>query len=751
MAQYCIPPALADKLIKAIKQDDVIGDLTKLYEMTSEQRRAAFGKHVDQSSSQLINAAFERALISRQKDALIKWVNNTFSAEARKKGGYKSALQKIQELNEQNLLTPDQQDQFLEDLVHEKLGVKLSAEEAGKIAELAKNVEAEAEKVSEIGLPTPEYFAAKDKMNKYIQQQMPSANLKVATSTIGRGVMLASFKSPIVNIESNTVQGILEGIQRRFSTKSYRGLNSDFARKYIKENMKIYQKSGYDTSRMFSIQDDKKILGEEIVHSQGKGIVRAAGRMVEDTVFKQLMGAPDVAFSSVHFADSANLSSSNIARAEGLKGAEAKKRALEIFKDAILPDPKTVTGELVRSQAVADAQYSTYTNKSNYSDTALAIRSVLNKVSGDTRIGDQIMPFVKTPANVVGAGIDYSGIALPVQLYLLPKALMQAKHGETAALKNSIRTIVRSGLGMTFAFLLSTLFEPDDFIGNYPTSQKEQQLLALKNATTNSVRIGKKWVSLDYFGPLAAPFIGIMYAKKYGKDNVERVLKYYQGVAAQALKIPGVQDFSDLYKDITDMVNEKKTGKEEIGTAATNTILDYIRSRTVIALISDLAKATDRSDRVVDIKTDPLARIKASVPGLRQTLPEKTTIYGDTVKAESALSTFLFGARVKAANDNEIVEELVRLDAAGQLPSITDYEKTSTRVQELKKQIGDGQYKQAVSYYKSLFKKGTEQAMRSGKYKSGDDEDKKKLIESAKEDALETMLKKYHYKKPKKD
>jgi len=32
MAQYCIPPALADKLIKAIKQDDVIGDLTKLYE-----------------------------------------------------------------------------------------------------------------------------------------------------------------------------------------------------------------------------------------------------------------------------------------------------------------------------------------------------------------------------------------------------------------------------------------------------------------------------------------------------------------------------------------------------------------------------------------------------------------------------------------------------------------------------------------------------------------------------------------------
>lgn len=747
MATYCIPPLLADKLIQAIKRDDVIGDIEKLYMMTSKERRTAFGKHVGDESARLINAAFERAMVSNKKDALAVWVKKTFSPESRKTGGYQSALKKIQELDEQQLLTPEREEAFLEDLVSEKLGLTISPQEAKVISEKAGKIEELAKETTSTGLPTPAYFKAKSEMEKYIQSTNPSANLKVMTSTIGRGMMLASIKSPFVNIESNTVQGILTALERRLATGRYRGLNGDFAKQYVRDNMKIYQASGYDTSRMVSLQDDKKILGEDIVHSQGEGPVRRAGRFMEDTVFKQLMGAPDVAYSSVHFADSANLASTAIAQGEKLSPEETKQRALAIFRDAVLPDPKTVEGELVRAQAIADAQYATYTNKSTYSDTALAIRGVLNRFSKDARIGDQIMPFVKTPANVIGAGIDYSGITLPGQVYLLPKALLQAKRGETEALKRSIRTIVRSGLGMTFAFLLSTLFEPDDFIGNYPVTQKEQELLALKNATTNSVRIGNKWISLDYLGPLSAPFIGIMYAKKYAQTPTEKAIKYYQGVVTQALKIPGVKDFTDVVKDIQDFVDEKKTGQKELTVAATNAILDYIRSRTVPALVNDIAKAGDPVERKAEVKKDPLARIKASIPGLRQTLPEKKTIFGDTVKAESALSTILFGSRAKTAQDTPIIRELVRLDSVGQLPSITEVEKTSTRVQELEQQLSGSQYQQALSYYRQLFRKNTEQAINSTKYKRADDEDKKYMIQQAKDDALSVMLKKYHYKK----
>lgn len=750
MADYCIPPQLADTLLKAVKKDDVIGDIETLYGMTSQERRIAFEKYVGKESARQINAAFEKAMVSNQQTALATWAKKTFSGEARKKGRYKSAIDKINALSEEGLLTPDNEDEFLEDLVRDKIGVSVTPEEAQIISEKAKRVEDLVREVSELGIPTAEYFEAKSELEKYLQSKQPASNLKVATSTIGRAMMLASVKSPIVNIESNTVQGILTAAERRMSLGQYKGLNGDFARKYIKENWKIYQKSGYDLSRMMDLSDDKKILGEEIVHSQGEGPVRFVGRVAEDIVFKQMMGAPDVAFSSVHFADSANLASTVIAKSEGLSGNQAQERALSIFKDAIQINPKTIEGELVRSQAIADAQYATYTNKSTYSNTALAIRKVLNIASGDFRVGDQIMPFVKTPANVIGAGIDFSGAGLPAQIYFLPKALLQARNGEKAALKRSITTLVRSGLGLTFAFLLSRMFNPDDFIGNYPVSQKEQKLLELKNATTNSVRIGNKWVSLDYFGPISAPLVGMLYAKKYGHTPTEKVIKYYQGVVTQMQKIPGVKDFADIYKDITDFTNEAKTGQKELTTAATNAVLSYIRSRTVPAILNDVAKASDRSERVMDVKTDPLARIKGSIPGLRQTLPEKTTVFGDVISSEDALSTVLFGSRVKTANENKLIQELVRLEGEGQLPSITDVEKTSSRVKGLKEQISEAKYTGAMKYYRRELKTRVERIVRSGKYRAMDDEEKKNAIEKEKNEALDVMLKRYGYKKPKK-
>jgi hypothetical protein len=750
MATYCIPPQLADTLLKAVKKDDDIGNIEKLYGMTSENRRAAFEKHVGKEAAQQINGAFEKAMVSNQQTALANWAKRTFNSEAKKKGNYQSTLDKINALSEEGLLTPENEAAFLEDLVRDRLGVTVSAKEAKIISDKAANIEKLSKELSPIGMPTAEYFQAKAEMEKYLQSQMPANNLKVLTSTVGRAMMLASVKSPVVNIESNTVQGILTAFERRISSSQYIGMNNDFMRTYIKENRKIYLKSGYDLSRMTTLSTNKKIIGEDIVHSEGPGAVRFIGRVTEDLVFDKLMARPDVEFAEWHFADSANLASTKIALSEGLKGKEAKARALEIFKDAVLVEPKTIDGEIVRSQAIADAQYATYTNKSKYSDVALAIRKVLNMASGDVRVGDQVMPFVKTPANVVGAGIDFSGIGLPAQIYLLPKALSQARRGEKEALKRSIQTIVRSGLGLTFAYLLSQLFNPDDFIGNYPVSQKERELLKLKNATTNSVRIGDEWVSLDYFGALAAPLVGMMYAKKYGHTPAEKVIKYYQGVVVQAQKIPGVKDFADLYKSITDFTNEAKTGQKELTTTATNAVLDYIRSRTVPAILYDIAKATDRSERVMDVKKDPLARIKGAIPGFRQDLPEGKTVFGDVIKSEPAWSTLLFGARAKTANEDKLTKELIRLDNAGQLPSITDVEKTSPRMGELKQQIGDGQYEVAVKFYRRLLKNGVEKTIDSRKYKKGTDEDKKNMIETVKNDALTQMLKKYHYKKPKK-
>ena len=88
------------------------------------------------------------------------------------------------------------------------------------------------------------------------------------------------------------------------------------------------------------------------------------------------------------------------------------------------------------------------------------------------------MPFVKTPANVIGAGIDASGVSAIRAMWNLKSALESAKLGNRDPLKQVVRDFVRSGLGPTLSMIVSAMFDPDDFIGEYPVNAKEQELYA---------------------------------------------------------------------------------------------------------------------------------------------------------------------------------------------------------------------------------------------------------------------------------
>jgi hypothetical protein len=199
---------------------------------------------------------------------------------------------------------------LLEDFVSDKMGVSIKETEVKVINEKAKKIqEAQSKLGGDIGNPAKtqeniDFFTAKKEMDNYLQGLAPTAKLKVLTGTIGRGMMLMSAKSPILNIGSNIEVGFMEAIVRRLSGGGVKGTNNKLAIDYIKMVNKVYQKTGFDISRMMNLADPEvgggRVLGE-VVHAQGPGGVRKVGRVVEDTVFKQLMGTPDVAFSAVHF------------------------------------------------------------------------------------------------------------------------------------------------------------------------------------------------------------------------------------------------------------------------------------------------------------------------------------------------------------------------------------------------------------------------------------------------------------------
>lgn len=748
---YCIIPEIAKKLLTAAKEGHVVGNIEQLYEMTSKQRRDAFSEIVGATDAKEINLAFEKAMASNQQKALAKWAEKTFTPAQKKDGTQKTVFAKIDALKEQGLLTPEKTDAFLEDVVADKIGLSITPEQAAKLVELSNKLQ-EAAKLPQTPFgPHIDYWKAKRKLDNYTDSLNPTPALKVFTSIIGRATMLFSIKSPIVNIESNTINAITEAFGKRIETLGRTGIitKKTPALAYIKYVNDVYNQSGYDVSRMYGFDSGRKSLGEEIIHSQGKGIMRKIGRFYTDIVFNKLMTAPDVLFASMHFADSATLYANVTARLEGLRGKALQERVNELFLDATKIEPKSLEAQAIREKARLDAEQGTYTDKNNYSQTALALRGVLNKASGDLRLGDNLMPFVQVPATVVGRSIEYSGVILPLETLITLKTALNAKsRGDSAAFRTAfgsryLRKVIRAGIGTTVAFIISSWFKPDEFIGEYPTTQKERALFQADKRIENSVLIGGKWISLDYFGPLSAPFVGMMNAKKYGTDWKSTFFRYSTTAAVQASRIPGFKEFTDLYAAINETTNVAK-GEEDILNGSKRFAVDFLRARTIPAIVSDLGKGIDPFQREVN-KDDLMGRLISRLPVLRNSLPEKKDVFGESIKEEGFWSSVLFGSRVKTKNDQRLITELSRLEKQGQLPSITDVRKTSPQAKELKEKIGEKKFTEFYGYYGSQLKTALIRVVNRPVYSRLDAEEQKKLIEKEKNRQFDRALKKYGY------
>lgn len=741
---FCIPKQVADTLKKAASRGEV--KLESLYQMTSEQRREFFEGYTDKLNALEINAGFEQAMASSQKSALETWVNNTFSAKEKAKR--QDMIDKIQELDEAKVLTPTEMDMFLQDMVSSKLGLTVTAEEAGEISKKSKELQVEYDKpLDKFGNRDVSYFAKRKEMVDYMKSLQPSSKLKVLTGVVGKGAMLFNIKSALINIVGNTLQGIEQSFERRVASNQYVGrVDKQIVKEYTAKVSEIYKASRYDLSRMYEYSEGQKVLGEKMVHSEGKGAVRKLGRIYEDIVFDKLLGAPDVYFARLSFIDAINLASTKIAKSEGLRGEALKVRATELFTKAAAVETNG-EGIMIREQGIADANFATFQNESTYTKVALGIRGLLNDATGDFRVGDLLMPFVKTPANVAGVALDVAGLGLIRGAMKLRTAIPAYRAGNPQPMQEATRLMVRTGLGSTAAFILSLLIDPDDFVGFWPTDPKEQELLKLQGANSNSIRIGGKWVSLDYFGFLGGALVGILYARKYGGNLPDIMFNYALGAGKeQLLQVPGVEESNQLISDLQKMQPGDPNAVKELSGESLLSTVDFIRSRSIPGIVNDIAKALDDSEREVDWK-NPLQKVQASIPGARTLLPEKVDIFGEVIKGEPWWSSILFGARMKTNRDGRITDELTKLDDAGNLPSITRPDKTSPRFKSLKEQIGDKKFEEAMSYFRNEYKTQIDRLIRSSSYNNMNEETKVESWNSIKRKLMDRTLKKYNYKK----
>lgn len=135
MAQWCLRPHEADKF----KEDIINGKVNpeSLSEMSSKERRTFFAERFGEENAEPMNRTFETKLLLKNKQqGYVTWANQLLVPKSIKR----DLISRIERLDDR-ILDPVDEQSFLEDLAAQRLGTRVSYDEAGHIAELADNVE----------------------------------------------------------------------------------------------------------------------------------------------------------------------------------------------------------------------------------------------------------------------------------------------------------------------------------------------------------------------------------------------------------------------------------------------------------------------------------------------------------------------------------------------------------------------------------------------------------------------------------
>lgn len=131
---FCLPKTISDQFKRMIKSGEV--DIEKLSSISSKDRVAFFMKIMNERNAKEVNAIFEsKLLLKNQKKGMVTWAKQITGITPEAKN---TLIDKIERMS--NILTPENEKDFLQSLASKRLGADITIEEANKIAEMSKKV-----------------------------------------------------------------------------------------------------------------------------------------------------------------------------------------------------------------------------------------------------------------------------------------------------------------------------------------------------------------------------------------------------------------------------------------------------------------------------------------------------------------------------------------------------------------------------------------------------------------------------------
>jgi hypothetical protein len=798
MAKVCIPQEITELIKRDIPSQAIRSiaalDSKKLNDNVQEiiesfRQKSLFGSEED---ALVFQKAINDKIVEIQKEKLTQAVKTKASSANTKLNKPDSFLEKIDKISR----IEDFNDDLIQEGIEIKLGARLTGDEVKNLIEVSNNL---GEYLDVTGNPSekaylpieqtkgpireysPEYAKAIIEFNKVKDSLVPSSMGDKANSTFNAN-LLANLKSPVTNVIANSAS--LTAFMAEATIKYGVPYKMDIAWDIAIKDAGFYSKTKFDVTRAEDINQGIKTFGETLsaFDTTGEGInFEKVLAGVNNIVYTQALGTPDQAFASlvkstVIFSEAKNRILKDNPNIK-IDTPEFNSLWEETVNDARLFTPKTQLGQDLKNLGVSEANKVTFQEQSVLAEFGATQRANINEtvkklliekagfsedVASWFKVGTWAVPFVMTAANAIDSGMSYSGIYAGLQgVTSIAKGIPKAATPGVAlnVMFENMKKIEwqKPAVGIPAAIAMASFIPASDYIGSYPNDPNERRLIELGRASTNSIRVeipgvGEKWVSLDLLGPIAAPLVGILEAKKTPNTTLMNLMgAYAKGASRQLTQLPALEGMNSLTQSVTEGIKtyseslqaEEGNSVQELATLMGNSLTGFIASRFIPSLVGDVGEAFDETKRTTDtgqfnvygINLDPAA---IKIPGLREQLPEKQDVFGESIKTEG-ISQIFFGARLKTPNEDKVVLELQNMANEGGAKSPTDY--IGKSAQGLYNIPNDKLVEEKANYGKSIYD-AYKKTIEGKKWADMDIEEKKDALSNAETKAREIYKKK---------
>lgn len=201
---FCIPRNLTEVFLEKVKSGEINPE--KMASMTSKERRDYFASFLGEANAKQVNALFEsKLLLQNQQQGIINWAKQVSGLKPEAQRDILSRVNKMTEI-----LTPETEAAFLEDIAAHKLGVTVTLGEASRISELAKTT-AEAKADLEKGGDRFRYGRARVAFEDYVNELKTDADKKTlldrVKNPIGSAIDFAGLTKSLKASLDNSVIG----------------------------------------------------------------------------------------------------------------------------------------------------------------------------------------------------------------------------------------------------------------------------------------------------------------------------------------------------------------------------------------------------------------------------------------------------------------------------------------------------------------------------------------------------------------